>query len=188
MNPNLIALYSPAMGHGKGSVCETLHKLGYQTIKMAGTIKAMVRVFLADYGLTPKQVEACVEGGLKEASIPALPGVSTRHLMQTLGTDWGRQLVAQDIWIRVAMGRITRALEGGAKIVVDDIRFPNEYDALFELGANMVKVVRPGVRVTNNHPSEGLLDLRYWHGELVNDGTLDQLQMATMDMLELVHS
>lgn len=185
MNHNLIALYSPAMGHGKGAVCETLHQHGFQTIKMAGTIKTMVRAFLSDYGLTTEQIERYVEGDLKEQAIPALPGITSRHLMQTLGTDWGRTLVHQDIWIRLAMGRITRALEAGGKVVVDDMRFANEYDALFELGAVMTKVVRPGVRATNGHASEGLLNLHYWHAEITNDGTLEQLQAATLDTLVL---
>lgn len=184
MKPKLIALYSSSMGHGKSTVTTTLNSQGFTTVKLAGTLKDMLRVFLTHWGLPSDAVERCVEGDLKEVAIPAIPGVTTRHLMQTLGTDWGRTFVAPDIWVRMAMGRITRLMEAGRSVVVDDMRFPNEFDALFELGARMVKVTRPGVRVTNGHPSEGLLDQRRWDAEVINDSSLEDLELAALSLLD----
>ena len=184
MTNRLIALYSPAPSCGKSEITKALALHGYKTIKLAGTLKDMLRVFLNHYGLDPKEVERHLEGDLKEYSLPALTGITGRHLMQTLGTDWGRTCVAQDIWVRVAMGRITRELERGGRVVVDDMRFSNEYDAMFELGARLVKVTRPGRKPTNGHPSEGLLDGHRFDVLVENEGSLEALYLKTVQLME----
>jgi hypothetical protein len=186
MNPNLIALYSPTMGHGKTTVTRTLHDHGFMTVKLAGTLKDMIRVFLRDLGIAPNVIEGMVEGNRKEAPIPGLPGVTPRSLMQTLGTDWGRTFIRPSIWIEIALARTRRLLNSGHKVVIDDLRFPNEFIELKDLGAIMVKVVRPGVQATNNHPSEGLLNDHPWDATILNDGTLAELRDKTLDILKVV--
>lgn len=178
---NLIALYSPAMGHGKSTVRDRLvSHHGFQMAKMAGTLKDMIRVFLGDMGFSKVDVEEMVEGSLKEAPIPGLPGnVTTRHLMQTLGTEWGREKVYKDIWVWIAVRRLSHMVGFGNKVVVDDVRFPNEYDHLFKMGATMVVVERPGVVARNEHSSEGLLNDRPFHYQIDNRGTLAELFAET---------
>ena len=58
----------------------------------------------------------------KEDIIPAL-GVSPRRMMQTLGTDWGRNMVNPEIWTLLAHARL---ICNGPGMVISDVRFENE--------------------------------------------------------------
>ena len=45
----------------------------------------------------PEHVLDRVDGGRKEEEIPGF-GCTTRHVMQTIGTEWGRKCVGGDVW------------------------------------------------------------------------------------------
>lgn len=178
--PDLIALYSPAMGCGKSTITGHLcDRYGFTVIKMAGPLKNMIRSFLGSLGFTPHTIERMVEGDMKEAPIPLLGGVTTRHLLQTLGTEWGRAQVNRDVWVIAARATIQAALDAGQRVVVDDVRFPNEHELLAELGATMVRVDRPTVVPVNGHTSEGQLNGFSFDHRINNSGTLSELYTAT---------
>lgn len=132
----------------------------------------MVYNLLVDLGHEPK--EACrllLED--KAEIIPAI-GVSARHLMRTLGTEWGRECVHPELWLRCWEKKIKEQ----KKVVVDDVRFPNEAKLILQNGGQMWKVTRPGLPGPNelDHASEG--SLNEWTGfqrEIVNDGCLGVL-------------
>lgn len=84
---------------------------------------------------------------------------SPRWLQQSLGTEWGRDLILPDLWITIAKLKVIAWQAMGRDIVIDDMRFINEYDTVLELGGMPVRIRRPGVeRTTPPHPSEGALD------------------------------
>jgi CRP/FNR family transcriptional regulator len=58
--------------------------------------------------------------------------------MQTLGTEWGRQCMDADIWVRAWAARA--ALLTSA--VADDVRFQNEADMIRNLGGVIIRVMR----------------------------------------------
>lgn len=173
--PRLIALSSPAMGSGKSVVANHLVEAhGFRLVKFAGPLKNMVRTLLRDAGIPVGDVERMVEGDLKEAVIPQL-GVTPRRLMQTIGGEWGRDCIATDFWVHLTKAAIRTCLAAGTSVVVDDMRYPNEMQMILSLGGHCIRIVRPGVAVTEAHQSEGQLDgiqmLR-----ITNDGTLDDLR------------
>lgn len=134
----------------------------------------MIRVLLGHLGYTPDEVEQMVEGDKKEWEIPLL-GVSTRFLMQSLGTDWGRKMIRPDIWLRIVARRLHRLEREGRSVVVDDVRFPDEFDLIANGDGIMVKVVRPGA-APSGHESEGQLGWRKFDVVLHNDGTVPELR------------
>jgi hypothetical protein len=104
-------------------------------------------------------------------------GASPRQLLQTLGTEWGRQMVRQDIWLRVAFWRWEQLASGGVSlIVVTDVRFQNEARLIRENGGEVWMIHRPGVEPVAAHSSEAGLPLRLIDRLVVNDGTVDQLR------------
>lgn len=104
-------------------------------------------------------------------------GRSPRELLQTLGTDWGRKLVAPDVWLRVAFWRWERAAAAGhAVIVVPDVRFENEARMIHGLGGEVWMIHRPGVEPVAAHDSEAGLPLGLVDRLVVNDGTVEQLR------------
>ena len=70
----------------------------------------------------------------KDEPIPNFPdGVTVRHMLQTLGTEWGRVSIYQSIWVNIAMRKAKDHL-GQRLIIFDDIRFENEVWAIKGLG------------------------------------------------------
>jgi len=87
----------------------------------------------------------------KERIIPNL-GVSARHCLQTLGTEWGRNLISDSIWIDITRHRIE---ESDAKIfIIDDVRFDNEAKMICDMGGEVWKLSRSGVNENDAHISE----------------------------------
>jgi len=104
-------------------------------------------------------------------------GASPRQLLQTLGTEWGRQMICPDIWLRVAFWRWEQAAAAGASvIVIPDVRFANEARQIRSEGGEVWMIHRPGVEPVAAHESEAGLPLRLIDRLIVNDGTVDQLR------------
>jgi hypothetical protein len=158
-------------GSGKSEVARVLiEEFGFQRVKFAGPLKNMLRTMLADAGYCDDDRERMLEGDLKEREIPEL-GVTPRHLMVTLGTEWGRDLVHRDIWTRLWAAQAERF----EHVVVDDVRFPNEVDLIRARGGKIWRIERPGL-VAGAHASEQL-DARA-DFTIVNDRSLEGLRSA----------
>ena len=80
-------------------------------------------------------------------------GVSYREMMQKLGTEVGRNIYT-DIWVRGLLDEYTE----DKNWIITDTRFPNEVQALRELGAIFVKVECTSDIHTDEHISEKALD------------------------------
>lgn len=93
-----------------------------------------------------------------------------RRLLQIMGTECGRQVLGDNIWVDTVLNQI-----GNRDAVITDCRFPNEAQAVKDRGGFIVRVVRPGVDAVNAHPSETSLD--HWNFDAVigNDGTIDEV-------------
>jgi hypothetical protein len=163
------------MGSGKSTVSAHLESHGYTPVKFAATIKRMVGVFLEDLGVSPADLSRYIEGDLKEVPLNGIL-ITPRYMMQTLGNEWGREYLEPDVWVALAMRKVHRLLREGKRVVVDDMRFPSEYDALKAKGALMVRVTRPGNTRTTQHASEGRLDDREWDLEINNAGSAHDLK------------
>lgn len=174
MRPVVIGLYSSVMQSGKSTVAQYLvENHGFVVVKFAGILKGMCRHFLGMIGVDPRTVERMIEGDLKEVPVPGFE-FTPRHLMITLGSDWGRQAVEDGLWIKLALAQVQCATDAGQSVVVDDMRFPNEHAALKAVGASLVRITRPGVQSTVS-ASEGLLDAYTFDHELINSGSLHDL-------------
>lgn len=186
MAAQLIALYSPVMQSGKSEVAKALQlSRGFKLVKFADPFRAFIRDILVQGGASPEMAERMVEeGALKERPIPAL-GVNVRRMLQTAGSDWGRQLIHPDLWVNLARIKIERTLAAGVPVVVDDLRFPNEYEMVLQMGGHPVKVVRTGTRPYQGHASEGLLE-GYPMTVLENNSTLPELRACAERLPELL--
>jgi hypothetical protein len=170
----IVGLYSPAPRCGKTTIAEYLRSaFGFKRVRFAGPLKAMATALFTSIGFDEDEVYRMVEGDKKDLPVPGFE-FRPRDIMQTLGTDWGREMMQKDLWIKSAVARIERLTDAGYSVVVDDLRFPNEYAALRDLGARLVHVRRPGV-TGGSERYEGQLDDAYWDLKLLNDGEIDDL-------------
>jgi len=160
-------------GHGKDTVGSMLvDEYGFEALAFADPIKEAVKVALY---MTDEQVYGTQ--AQKEAIDPRY-GFSPRHAMQTLGTEWGRDLLREDIWPTVLWARIDRLkAEGFTKFCITDVRFPNEAKEIRDRGGVIVKVIRPGVETDahSEHVSEALIDTIVPDYVIHNDANLGDL-------------
>lgn len=158
-----IVAFAGLAGSGKSTAALRLvERHGFHRVRFAGPLKDMMRAL----GLNEQEIE----GDLKEKPCALLGGKTPRYAMQTIGTEWGRDIIDRDLWIRAWQSAVDK-VPPGAPVVVDDCRFPNEADAVTSAGGIIVRVVRPGVGAgAAGHSSESYtlpaaLDI-------VNDGQL----------------
>tara|TARA_B100000963_G_scaffold357389_1_gene379478 strand:- start:5925 stop:6500 length:576 start_codon:yes stop_codon:yes gene_type:complete len=161
--PDLIGL-AGHKGVGKTTLAHEIGGLwsepsrGYEILSLAKPIKKMLEVIVPKLYIYEE----------KEKEIPGFPeGVTARHLMQTLGTEWGRDMYP-DIWLNFVEVEIFNIRQGWTdqhcytefptQIIVDDIRFPNEARMIKRSGGEVWRLVREGVNSKDGHSSEQGLD------------------------------
>lgn len=180
--PRLIALTSPAPGSGKSTVADRLvSEHGFMPVTFALPLKRMTAALLTTLGLPSEEIYARVYGARKHEIIPVLD-ITSRKLQQLLGTEFGRQLIRDSIWVDIAMTRAAAYLTQGRSVVIDDLRFPNELAAVEAMGGDCLRVVRPNAKVAEPHASEGQLDLIVMP-EIWNMGTIADLHSAVDRLL-----
>jgi hypothetical protein len=123
---------------------------------MAATLKRMCRTFLLAQDIPPSRIDHYLYDA-KHIIIPEL-GTSARHLLQTLGTEWGRGCVHPNVWVRTWERQVSLKLREGYSVICDDIRRSNEAEAVLRLGGELWKIVRTSATRTTDHASEGELD------------------------------
>ena len=167
-------------GCGKNAVATILRRNhGFGVLAFADPIYDAVAAIT---GMHRRELE---DRAIKERVIPWL-GKSPRELLQTLGTEWGRQTVRDDIWIQRAM----QAARSYERVAICDCRFANEAQAIRRAGGVVWQVRRRAAGLagsTGRHASEagvpdGLVDLR-----IDNDGTLADLEMAVEAAWHMLH-
>ena len=163
-----------AAGAGKNTVAERLcleHK--FVPMAFADPLYAAVSAIT---GLTVEQLQ---DRSRKENALGWI-SCSPRRLLQTLGTDWGRNMIHEEIWVMATMQRIEASPE--FDYCLTDVRFPNEAAAIKARGGVVWRVVRPGFGVldgeTASHESERGIPDEYIDDEVVNGGGILALQAA----------
>lgn len=105
-----------------------------------------------------------------------------RQLLQRLGTEAGRGVLGEDIWVRTAMTN----LKYEESYVFTDVRFPNEADAIIHQGGRLWKMERSGTAAINGHPSETALDDYCWPTNTVTftfrDTPIDELRKNMINL------
>lgn len=174
-----IGLYSPNPQSGKSTTATYIkQKYGHESVVLANTLKRMTDVFLKDLGYNDDDRNRMIYGDLKEWIIPEL-GVSTRYLMITLGTDWGRGKVSNNIWIDIALRNLNPILN----YISDDIRYINEGHAFRDKGFKIVRIYNPRVPVVESI-SEGNLEGYEFDYHITNDGSFEDLYKQIDSMME----
>lgn len=99
-----------------------------------------------------------------------------RRTLQRMGTEAGRDVLGRNIWVDTAFdSKIIPALNAKEKVVITDVRFPNEIHRLQAAGGILWRVERPGMGPRNGHVSETAWTKFTPDVVIVNDGTLDDL-------------
>lgn len=173
--PQVIGIAGRARS-GKDSVASVLtRRYGYTRYAFADPLKAGLR---AMFGLSCKHLE----GSEKEEPLRGIER-SPRYLMQTLGTEWGRELVHPDLWLILATQHIQKP--GSGNWVISDVRFENEAAWVREHGL-LLHVERSVHSRVARHKSEAGVERRQRDGVVWNIGTLQELDAVVVDLVRQV--
>lgn len=124
---------------------------------------------------------------LKEAPIPWL-GKSPREMAQTLGTEWGRQMVHPEIWLTLAMRKWDEVrASANPTLIITDVRFDNEAAAIINAGGTVWRVEREGVPGVAAHVSEAGISRAHIGGHIKNYGDLDTLRPVVDEWVKILY-
>lgn len=175
-------------GHGKTTAAQFLEGRGYRHTNFADGVKEVCELV---YGIPMAVLQDPV---LKEQMLDGYPNATPREVMQHVGTEMFRAY-RDDTWVEM----FKRRTSAFSHVVSSDLRFPNEADAVRELGGIIIKVIDPRkpryvaptgwrkawegllikLRITapdpGAHPSETAIDLIDADIEIINDGTIADL-------------
>lgn len=101
-----------------------------------------------------------------------------RRFLQRLGTEMGRNLFGENFWVDIALKDAPKG-----NLVVTDLRYPNEADAIRQQGGMVIRVERSGVGPVNDHPTEHSLDDYRFDYTLLNNWDIDSLQRNLLEVV-----
>ena len=189
----IVALVGAA-GCGKSTVAEILQGMGYHRLKFSQPLKDMLKAI----GLSDEHTE----GSLKEVPCDLLSGRTPRYAMQTLGTEWARDIMEKDFWLNLWRTQAQKY----EKLVGEDCRFGNEAGLVKSMGGNLWRINRLGYDysghssetemedlncdcVINNHSNEADLrmmvigltgrDVPRWEGDIGENRCIEKKQYVT---------
>ena len=200
----MIIAFAGRAGSGKSTSCNYMSD-GFEATANGARIINFADPLKHAAGMAWGFSHAQLHGHLKEEIDPRY-GVTPRKVMQHLGTEHGRHL-CEDLWLQ-RMSQTIKMVPPFKHILIGDLRFPNEFDMLEELGATLVwldrgskrlpdGVAKPLVRqmmdamgggFVKEHVSETAL-LQHVNNErfdfvLQNHGSLEQLYGMLNDVVE----
>lgn len=184
--PRVIAFYSHLPLCGKTSAAVLVQELGHNWAlrSFATPIKRMVMGLLGGTGTHSAYAYEMVYGPSKDKPIPTLYGLTSRDLQRSLGTGWGRNMVSKQIWVDAMRSQmLTDIYRDGSNVVIDDLRFPEEYKLLEQFGTTFVRIHREGITVGKDPATDGLLDGYAFDEVIGNTGTIKQLEEQVLRLL-----
>lgn len=85
-----------------------------------------------------------------------------------------RDIIGIDTWLTPVLGAPGTKVELPERLVISDVRQPNEYERIHDLGGKVWKIIRPSN--TTRRGMDGLLDDRLFSARLWNNSDIDDLK------------
>lgn len=153
---------------------------GFRQIAFADPIRAML---LAALPLEQKDFEH----GRKEELLPEI-GKSPRQLMQSLATEWGRNLVHDAIWVRLAEDKVVAEhVVLGRALVISDVRHEIEAAMIRKHRGIIVHLQRNAAARVAAHSSEAGIGLHPRDWTIKNDRRPEDLFDELDRLVEGMH-
>ena len=166
MSRKILAFYSPYPGAGKSTAAEYVFRdvLLKSRLAFADPLYKITTRLSVYFGFLQKYGEHIQD--YKDKPIPELGGATIRDFLIGFGSK-GREIYP-NMWSEIMRGRLLSYKFDTDAIVIDDLRFPNEYAMLREEGAKIVRITNPGREIIPSE-TEALLEGYEFDAELVND-------------------
>lgn len=160
---------------GKDTAAQILISRGYHRIAFADPLR---RIALA--------IDPFIVGIIKPIRLTELVAIDgwdvakqqpeVRRLLQRIGTEAGREVLGDDVWVEAA----DREAAAHDRVVFTDVRFDNEASYIRRNGGVVVKIERPG-KGGDSHASERGISAHLIDATVSNDSTIDDLHARLIE-------
>lgn len=110
----------------------------------------------------------------KESLLPIL-GKTVRQILIEIGIKVRE--VYEATWIDYLLQHKKADL-----LIISDLRFPNEFDAIKNMGGYCIHIDRPSIEHTDDEADTALANYGEWDDEIINDGTPGQLYIKVQQV------
>jgi hypothetical protein len=166
--------------HGKDTTADFIvGHFGYRKQALADVMKEAMRVV---FGWDDRYLY----GDLKDKVDPRF-GISPRHALQSFGTQWGQwelskydsfsEVTGRKLWVNSLLSRVS------GDIVISDVRFPHEADAIHERGGIVILIRRSWYPIDMTHESEQSVEEIRPDFVIRNGSTLEALEEETVSLM-----
>jgi hypothetical protein len=123
-----------------------------EKVSFAGPLKEALCVM---FGWTYEQIE---NHEFKETPEP-ITGKTPRKIMQLLGTEFGRETLHPELWLRIALSTMRKMECNGIVPIITDVRFENEAEFVRSHGGTLIHVdyIQAQALVVFHHVTELIL-------------------------------
>jgi len=189
MTDRLVIGIAGALRSGKDTIGYRLsHGWGFYRLAFADALRGeimarMSRTVRALHDLQPGHADCRAADVCAQYMLFVTKPQGFRELLQEYGSDVRRR-DDPSYWTRQWKERVA-GIEG--PVVVTDVRFENEAEAVRSIGGKLWRITRPG-HGGNGHLSEhGLDGWQHWDAEIENGGSIDDLWARVDGLVEGQH-
>ena len=148
-------------------------QLDVRRVSFASKLKAIAHDL---YGWAGLQDEAYYNNPATEVHrdtpLEGLGGLTPVDVWVSLGTD----AVRDNVWDGTWVDYVLRSKSAADIIVISDVRFPNEVEAIRSVSGLLFKITRPGVRPRHTVADQALVDYDGWDAEFSGQGDIERLR------------
>lgn len=162
---------------GKDTVAAILvEDYGFTRLAFADVIKAAVYVLDPIISLSGLRLQHLVDTNGWEAA-KQFPEV--RRLLQVFGSEVGRDLIDEQIWIELTMN----GMKSNGNFVISDVRFRNEAEEIKYQGGQVWRITRAINSTIDFHRSETELDSWNFDQYIPNNGSVEDLRNEVKEVM-----
>ncbi len=175
---------------GKDTAAEALcRELGFRKLCFADPLRELA--MLADplvssatrtvnVGVGHGRLAWAIQGLGYEEAKRVYPEV--RRFLQELGLG-ARRVFGDEFWVEHTMKQARQAEMHGGRIVIPDVRFLNEAEAVKDAGGLLLKITRPGHHGDGHRSEVELAQYDGWDHVIENTGSIPELQQQVVQLV-----
>ena len=168
---------------GKDTVANYLiENHGFTRLAFADPMREALYALNPSLGTSRLSLQEVIDEHSWDGYKDTLFGEEIRVLLQRMGTEVGREMFGEHFWVDYLLNK---ALDIKGDVVISDVRFLNEAEAIHQANGQVWRVNRPGIEAANSHASEIQMDsFSNFDVVITNDTTIEELFLELTGLMK----